>query len=110
MSPSYPDRIILCTKHRGAFRYYKHMDNVSLVTRENGEAVAIYRCQILQCPKCLSQVALVNEGPPLASNKDEDWAEWVKLIERRKGSRKEWQWMDMDNQDRDPVGSTLVNW
>lgn len=86
------------------------MDKVSLVTREGGEPQAIYHCQILQCPKCLSQVVLVHEGEPLASNKDEDWVEWKALIERREGMRKKWQWMDMDNQDKDPVGSTLICW
>lgn len=110
MPRPFPDRIILCKKHRGCFRYYVHMDNVSLVTRKGGEAQAIYQCQILQCPKCLSQVILVHEGPPLASHEDEDWTEWLELIKRREGMRKVWAWMDMDNQDKDPIGSGLICW
>ena len=86
------------------------MDRVSLVTREGGEPKAIYLCKILMCPKCIGQVVLVDEGPPLASHEDEDWEEWKVLIERRVAERKVWVFMDMDNQVKDPVGSELICW
>lgn len=107
----FPEYTLLCTKaHQGSFRMHIHIRGVQVVTRNAGEITGLYKGVTLICPKCYSTCVMVSPGPAIAAEGDEDWPEWKADLEASMNRVGKFKVVDLDNQDRDPVGSTFVNW
>ena len=108
---AYPEYTLLCTKaHKGSFRMHIHISGAQVVTRNAGEITGLYKGDVLICPKCYSTCVMVNPGPAIAAEGDEDWSEWKADLESQLHRVGRFKIVDLDNQERDPKGTTFVNW